>query len=149
MKKFEGVDAIQQIRLVQSADVLVIARGAASIFAAALKPGSGFLSLFPVDERPVSVANDNFPWWPYPLLRNDVGMRFVACQASPPLNGTAQEMSNCKDRSVNFCDMKCDAGHVGGSLRSLIDDLRASIVRVRFLDTQCDDTGRCVYAAKP
>jgi hypothetical protein len=106
----EALSPSAQQDWVRAADVLVAPRGAGSVFAAALRSGAGFVSLFPVAARaPVTRDNDNFPWWPLPLVRSDIAVRAVPCLAELPVNGTEHDQRNCLSRSVNFCDMRCPA----------------------------------------
>jgi hypothetical protein len=120
----------QQLALAQKADVLVAPRGAGTVFAAALRPGTAFVSLFPyANGTAVTAAADNFPWWPFAFARSDVSFAGMACPAVPPVNGSVFERQNCKFRSVNFCDMDCDVdaaiGVVDGVVTAQLNQRRS------------------------
>lgn len=118
---FEKLSHALQKRWVRWATVMIAARGAATVHAASLRSGSLFISLFPVHVGEhsgtipnVSVAADNFPWWPFPFLRSDLRIAPVPCRAliASPGNfsyrfASARQEKNCIHRSPNYCDMVC------------------------------------------
>lgn len=129
---FEGISTQLQREWVAWATTLVTARGAASVYAGLLRRGGAFVSLFPahraaVDDPPpeISVAADNFPWWPLPYHRHDLAIGFVPCATATAnssagrsyLFASARQRKNCLQRSPNYCDMVCDAEEVVRAVR--------------------------------
>lgn len=121
---FHDIPPALQRRLIGEADILIAARGASTAYVEMLQPGAAVITLFP--SRPsvaISKKNDNFPWWPFSVYREDILIRSIPCHGSVPREVSKKQRStgsklsnsqvpfegpNCLSRSVNFCDLQCD-----------------------------------------
>jgi hypothetical protein len=149
VQRFDGVSMALQRRLVADADVFVAGRGAATAHALFQPAGGAYVAMFPyAPGSNVSRAADNFPWWPFPLLRDDLSTGFVPCAAVdaelPPANA-----ANCHHRSVNFCNMVCDPAAVAAALGTALRRIAAKQpVAHEFPEVTCEnDTCRYVQAS--
>lgn len=127
---FHDLPTSHQRELIHSADIFIAARGAGTVYAEMLRPGTGFLSLYPSRDS-ISKRRDNFPWWPFGVYREDIHVRFVPCGVAEPLSGNQKglskkpmpktsERSNCEARSANYCDMVCNATVVADRFLELL-----------------------------
>uniref|UniRef100_A0A7S1QU57 Uncharacterized protein n=1 Tax=Neobodo designis TaxID=312471 RepID=A0A7S1QU57_NEODS len=127
--------------MVADTDVLVLPRGAGSVYAGMLPPGKGYLTFFPYNNgTAISNTGDNYPWWPLPLLRRDISFRSQACTAV----GTN---ANCLKRSVNFCDMHCATGVAQRLLEEVVQEVAAGRVSNGMPPVECtgDNMRSCTY----
>jgi hypothetical protein len=137
----EDLSFEQQLQLVADTDVLILPRGAGSVYAGLMPPNKGYLTFFPNrNGTAISNVGDNQPWWPLPLLRNDMSFRSQPCTAV----GTNV---NCVKRSVNFCDMVCATGVAQRLLEEIVVEVAAGRVTNRMPPVDCEQgkPDRCVY----
>jgi hypothetical protein len=137
----ENMPIAEQLQIIADADVLVMPRGAGSVYANVMRPGSGFLAFIPYfPDVPLSVPKDNHPWWPMSLLRNDMSVRNQVCVAE------LKRKSNCEYRSVNFCNMRCSADNAERLLSEVLEEVWTGNVTNTLPAYRCErNTTLCVY----
>ena len=135
----EDLSIETQLQVIADTDVFIISRGAGSVYTGLMPPHSAYMTLFPYRPRTVIAPDaDNYPWWPFPLLRRNFGFRALACRV-------VERPGRCATRTVNFCDIECSPAHARRYLAELLAEVWHKNATSRMPPVRCSNATTCVY----